>query len=126
MEVTEFGKIKQAKLKHRAEVSMQTGFPSPATHYLERTIDLSEVLVKNKEATFFVRIGGSSWEDLGIYKNDVLIIDRSRSFISGKLALVVKDGAFDVIKFPTSEKNKKMAPDTFELWGVITYVIHSL
>ena len=126
MEVTEFGKIKRAKPKHRAEVSMQTGFPSPATHYLERTIDLSEVLVKNKEATFFVRIGGSAWEDLGILKNDVLIIDRSLEFVRGKIALVVKDGAFEVMKFPTPQEKEKMDSEAFVLWGVINYVIHSL
>ncbi|MBW2961115.1 S24 family peptidase [Mesonia aestuariivivens] len=126
MEISDFGKIKRAKPKHRAEVSMQTGFPSPATHYLERTVDLSEVLVKNKEATFFVRIGGSAWEELGIFKNDVLIIDRSLDFVRGKLALVVKDGAFEVMKYPTKEEQQKMSLDAFELWGVITYVIHSL
>ena len=123
MDVIDFGPIKRAKPKHRAEVSMQTGFPSPATHYLECSIDLSEVLVKNKEATFFVRIGGSAWENLGIYKNDVLIIDRSLSFKQGKIALVVKEGEFDLIKYPSAEENKKEA---FELWGVITYIIHSL
>lgn len=126
MELSEFGKIKRAKPKHHAEVSMQTGFPSPATHYLERTIDLSEVLVKNKEATFFVRIGGSAWEDLGIYKNDVLIIDRSLDFIPGRTALIVKDGAFDVMKYPSAKEREKMGEDAFELWGVITYIIHSL
>lgn len=126
MEVTEFGKIKRKQPKHRAEVSMQTGFPSPATHYLERTIDLSEVLVKNTEATFYVRIAGSAWEHLGVYKNDVLIIDRSMEFVRGRIALVIKDGAFEVMKFPTEEERKKMKEDSFELWGVVTYAIHAL
>ncbi len=126
MDVIDFGKVKRAKPKHRAEVSMQTGFPSPATHYLERTIDLSEVLVRNREATFFVRIGGSAWENLGIYKGDVLIIDRSLDFIRGKMALVVKDGVFDVMKFPITGEREEKGTNAFELWGVITYAIHSL
>ncbi|MDR6300256.1 S24 family peptidase [Mesonia maritima] len=119
MDVIDFGPIKRAKPRHSAEVSMQTGFPSPATHYLERSIDLSEVLVENKEATFFIRIGGSAWENLGIYKKDVLIIDRSLGFKQGKIALVIKEGEFDLMKYPSQK-------ETFELWGVVTYVIHSL
>lgn len=124
MEVKEFGKIKPASPRHRAEVSMQTGFPSPATHYLEPTIDLSEALVEHKEATFFMRIGASRWEALGIYPNDVLIIDRSLHFSRGKMAVVVSDGNFDVIPYPAPHEKHQEDPASFQLWGVITYVIH--
>jgi len=122
MEIKEFGKLQSNRRKHKAEVSMQTGFPSPATHYLENTIDLSEVFVKNKEATFYIRIGGSAWENLNIYKNDVLIIDRSLKFSRRTMALIVKDGSFDIIKFPSSESKEDL--ESIELWGVITYIIH--
>jgi len=103
---------------------MQTGFPSPATHYLEKSIDLSEVLIDNREASFFVRIGGNSWENLNIHKKDVLIIDRSVAFTRGKLALVIKEGNFDIIAYP-SYKNADEG-EVIELWGVITYIIHKV
>ena len=126
MEVTDFGKIRRNKPKHKAEVSMQTGFPSPATHYMETSVDLSEVLVKNREATFYVRISGSSWEAFQIYKNDVLIIDRSLDFVKGKTALVVKDGNFEVMKYPYRIDSERGEVEPFDLWGVITHVIHQL
>lgn len=122
MEVKDFGKVIRNKAKHRAEVSMQTGFPSPATHYMERTVDLNEELIKNKNATFFVRIAGSAWENLHIYKDDVLLIDRSESFTKGKIALVIIEGNFEIIEYPSAQKNVK----TYEFWGVVSYAIHQL
>ncbi|MGO2358721.1 MAG: S24 family peptidase [Mesonia sp.] len=105
---------------------MQTGFPSPATHYMETSVDLSEVLVKNREATFYVRISGSSWEAFQIYKNDVLIIDRSLDFVKGKTALVVKEGHFEVMEYPYASQKEYKEVEPFDLWGVITHVIHQL
>jgi len=122
MEVKDFGKVIRNKTKHRAEVSMQTGFPSPATHYMERTVDLNEELINNKNATFFVRIAGSAWEDLHIYKDDVLLIDRSKDFVKGRIALVIIDGNFEVIKYPSETENM----EAYELWGVVSYAIHQL
>jgi DNA polymerase V len=124
MEIKDFGKIRKNKVKHKAEVSMQTGFPSPATHYMENTVDLSDVLIQNKEASFYVRIGGSAWENLNIYKNDVLIIDRSLNFSRGTTALVVKDGSFEVIKYPLAENKEEL--ESIELWGVVTHIIHKV
>ena len=36
------------------------GFPSPADDYVEKTLDLNELLVKKPAATFFVRAQGES------------------------------------------------------------------
>ena len=36
------------------------GFPSPADDYIDRTLDLNELLVTNPPATFFVRVEGES------------------------------------------------------------------
>lgn len=44
METLHSGKIKRMSNRHAAEVSKQTGFPSPATHYLDPSIDLNKVL----------------------------------------------------------------------------------
>ena len=34
------------------------GFPSPADDYVEKSLDLNELLIKRPAATFFVRVEG--------------------------------------------------------------------
>lgn len=118
MQASTFGKLKKRKTLHRPEVSGQTGFPSAATHYAEPTIDLHNELVSNQEATFFIRIDGDGYESFAIHHNDVLIVDRSLQARKNDLLLVVIDGDFQVIK--AAEKHE----EPFQLWGVITYIIH--
>ena len=116
MKIIESGKIKKIKERHQAEVSQQTGFPSAATHYLEPSIDLNKELITTPDATFFVRIQGDEWRQFNILDNDVLLIDRSIIPKNNDLALVVINGAFQIIKVTTQS--------SFTLWGVITYIIH--
>lgn len=120
MELFSHGKIKKVEQRHAPEVSKQTGFPSPATHYLEPSIHLDQELITNRDATFFVRIDSDELADFLINKNDVLIIDRSLYPKENNLAMVVVEGEFKVIRIPPKEKST-----TFTLWGVITYIIHS-
>ena len=107
---------------HRAGSSEQTGFPSPATHYLESRIDLNAILSKNRDATFFIRVKGDGWKSLMICDQDVLIVDRAAKPVPGKLAIVVAAGAFSVQRLP---KNSVEAQE-FMVWGVITYIIHAV
>lgn len=119
MKTLSSGKIGKIKSRHSPEVSRQTGFPSAATHYAEPSIDLQKELVFNQDATFFVRIEGDELEEFDIKDSDVLIIDRSLSAVPNRLALVVQDGEFKVLRIP-----KKNVDSEFILWGVITYIIH--
>lgn len=122
MDIHDFGKLDQSAVKHEQEFVAHTGFPSAATHYAEPSIDLNEVLIRNKEATFFVRIDGNKLSELHIFHNDVLIIDRSISPKKDQLALVIEDGIFKVKRVATSSRPEK----EMLVWGVITYVIHAV
>ncbi len=123
MKLSTIGKLARKQHRHTAGVSEQTGFPSPATHYLEPTIDLHQELITNADATFFVRIESDKYAHLKIYNNAVLIIDRSTPAIKGKLALVIIEGEFSIIKVPVRQGGSE-AHKTFTLWGVINYVIN--
>jgi DNA polymerase V len=55
---------------------VSAGFPSPAGDYVESNIDLNEWLIRNKLATYIVRVEGDSM--IGeIHPEDRLIVDRS-------------------------------------------------
>lgn len=60
-----------------ASPSPQAGFPSPAADYVEETLDLNQLMVRNPPATFFVRVRGESMVDARIFDGDVLSVDRS-------------------------------------------------
>ena len=116
------------------------GFPSPATDYIEEDVDLNVHLIKNVPATFIIRVQGKSMMDVGIYDGDLLVVDKSlkpKNF-STVIAnvhdeLVVKSFVKERDEqFLTSGSKKtedkiiiNSESDVF-VWGVVTYVIHSV
>lgn len=116
-----------------------TGFGAAADDYAERGIDLNEQLVKNKPATFFMRVNSDAMVDAGIHSSDVVIVDRSLEARNGKVIIAVLDGEMLIRKLEINEGKKRLLPATkhlspieitesnsFSVWGVVTYVIHSL
>ena len=81
------------------------GFPSPAEDFLEKRLDLNEYLIKNKSATFLIKVHGDSMVNAGIFDGDMLVIDRSVQPSSGKIVLGVLTGEF-TIKRIEKRKNK--------------------
>ena len=116
------------------------GFPSPATDYIEEDVDLNVHLIKNVPATFVIRVQGKSMTDVGIYDGDLLIVDKSlkpKNF-STVIAnvhdeLVVKSFVKERDERFLASGSKKIEDkiiinsesDVF-VWGVVTYVIHSV
>lgn len=113
------------------------GFPSPADDYVERNLDLNELMISHPAATFFVRVSGNSMIDANIFTDDVLVVDRSVEPHSGQIILALVNREFTVKRFvktgeiitlhPENPKYKEIIikPDTdFEVWGVVTYIIH--
>ena len=116
------------------------GFPSPATDYIEEDVDLNVHLIKNVPATFVIRVQGKSMADVGIYDGDLLVVDKSlkpKNF-STVIAnvhdeLVVKSFVKERDEQFLTSGSKKIEDkiiinsesDVF-VWGVVTYVIHSV
>ena len=117
-----------------------TGFPSPATDYVEDDIDLNTHLIKNIPSTFLIRVQGKSMNDVGIHNDDLMIVDRSlnpKNFST----IIANVNEELVVKTFTKEKNQSFLtsgskklndrinltenPEIF-IWGVVTYVIHAL
>lgn len=114
------GQIKKPEDNHRVARPTQTGFSSPATHYNEPRIDLNAVLVSNTDATFYIRVVDDANTDLGIVKNDVLIVDKSLTPKTGQLAVVILEGTFQIVRFESG------FAEEVNVWGVITYIIKSV
>ena len=116
------------------------GFPSPATAYIEEDIDLNLHLIKNVPATFIIRVQGKSMTDVGVNDGDILVVDKSlkpRNFS----AVIANIHDELVVKSFVKEGNKQFLTsgsknfedrilineeDDIFIWGVVTYVIHSV
>jgi len=116
-----------------------TGFGAAADDYAERGIDLNEQLIKNKPATFFMRVNSDAMIGAGIHTGDVVIVDRSLEAKNGKVIIAVLDGEMLIRRLEIVNNKKRLLPATkklsaieinesssFSVWGVVTYVIHSL
>ena len=112
---------------------VRAGFPSPADDYAESSLDLNELMIRHKEATFFCRVKGRSMEDAGIFEGDLLIIDRAVTPRSGCIVVAAVDGELTVKRFIRRNgqvlleaASPKFAPITFsegqelQIWGVVT------
>lgn len=116
---------------------VKAGFPSPADDYIEKLLDLNELMISHPAATFFVRAEGCSMEGAGIFSGDILVVDRSLEAVSGKIIIAVVNGEFTVKRlvkrkealFLEAENPRykpiQITPDLdFLVWGVVTFVIH--
>jgi DNA polymerase V len=117
-----------------------TGFGAAADDYMERGIDLNEQLIRNKPATFFMRVSGDAMTGAGIFNGDVVIVDRSVKAASGKVVIASLNGEMLIRRLEKTLNKLRLVPETprlspididlsgseFSIWGVVTYVIHSL
>ena len=116
------------------------GFGDTSDDHKERGIDLNEQLIRNKPSTFFMRVSGDAMTGAGIFHGDVVIVDRSIKAISGKVIIATLNGEMLIRRFEKTFNKIRLVPETpklsaidvdlsgseFSIWGVVTYVIHSL
>src|SRR5574337_1604410 len=56
---------------------LSAGFPSPASDYEDKRLDINDYLIQNPVSTFFFSVAGDSMEGAEIFHGDVLVVDRS-------------------------------------------------
>jgi len=119
--------------------AVSAGFPSPADDFVEGKLDFNEHLIQNPAATFVVRVSGDSMINAGIFPNDLLVVDRSLEARTGKVVIAVINGELTVKRLIQKNgdvilqaENQNYKPifiqenDDFQIWGVVTNVIHNL
>ena len=116
---------------------VEAGFPSPADDFLEKSLDLNELIVDHPAATFFVRVQGNSMEGANIRSGDILVVDRSIEVKNRQIVIALLDGEFTLKRISIEEKKISLLPENpdfpvievdqerdFAIWGVVTFVIH--
>lgn len=125
-----------------AQSEIHAGFPSPASDYMTRAIDLNKELVRHPAATFYGRVVGDSMIDAGVNEGDILVIDKSLEPRSGDMAVCFIDGEFTLkyLQFDAGKASRKTAVrlvpanerypvievgegSDFIIWGIVTHVI---
>lgn len=111
----------------------------PWENVLKEKLDIHEMLVKNPLSTYFGMIDGDSMTGTGIYKGDMVVIDKLFSYEENAIILSCMNAEF-TIKFIHLDKNdpesvwlipantkypkiKVYLDDYFSLWGKVIYSI---
>jgi len=109
------------------------GFPSPADDYLEKSLDLNDLLIKNKVATFFMQVEGDGLQSSGIKNDDLLIVDRSAAAGAGKVVVAILDGELVLRKIEKVDSCLALISDDLppltlssetQIWGVVIATVH--
>ncbi|MGI5831795.1 MAG: LexA family protein [Thermoguttaceae bacterium] len=100
-------------------------------------LDIGSYLIQNPAATFIVRVTGESMLGVGIFPDDLLIVDRSIRATNGDVVIACVDGEFVVkclyiqgTKVELRPANRGFKPVKFNdaselnIWGVVKNVIH--
>ncbi len=113
---------------------VQAGFPSPAEEELVDTLSLDDYLIKNREASFLLRVSGESMIEAGIQPGDLVILERGRDPRNGDVVVAevdhqwtikyyVKRGSQIFLK-PANKLYPVIAPrEELKIAGVVTAVI---
>jgi len=118
---------------------LPAGFPSPADDYIDRGLDLNELLIKHPSATYFVRVEGDSMINAGISQGDILIVDRAVEPRNNSIVIAVLNNEFTVKRVRFLKNKIQLIPENenysiieidenqdFEIWGTVVSVIKKI
>lgn len=116
--------------------AVPAGWPSPAQDYFSGDLDLNEHLIRNRPATFVVRVAGDSMVGAGISDGDELVVDRSLDPTDGDIVIAVVDGEMTVKRLHLTAAGPELRPENpaypvlrpadLSVWGVVTTCLHHL
>jgi SOS regulatory protein LexA len=72
--------------------AVEAGFPSPAEEELADTLSLDQLLIKNPDATFLLKVSGDSMSGAGILPGDMVIVDKGQRPKNGDIVIAEVDG----------------------------------
>lgn len=118
---------------------VHAGFPSPADDFIEKSVDLNDVLIRNPTSSFLWRVVGDCMVDCKIFPGDVVIVDRSLVPRHRSIVLAIIDNAPTLKRLKRRggimvlhNENATLPPFTVSedtevsIWGVVTATIRDL
>jgi DNA polymerase V len=109
------------------------GFPSPADDFIEKEIDLNDLLIENRPATYLVRVAGDSMTGARLFDGDLAVVNRALIPQSGDVVVVDVNGERSFKVWLVEENRARLAfanpaypafdpgPDPdITIWGVVS------
>ncbi len=120
----------------KCSLRVPAGFPSPAADSLEERINLNTLLIERPSSTFIMQVSGNSMDRAGILDGDHIVVDKSKTAISGKIVVAVLDGDMTVKFLQKTQSGYSLKAanpkypaihisedNTLEIWGVVVGVV---
>lgn len=101
-------------LRHQNPIHIDattTGFASPAETYVDKRLDLNELIVKDIYTTFYFKYSGP--EVFGVKQGDTLVIDKSEEPKTGDLVVLTEKTFFKLRKYKGQNN----------IWGKVTWIL---
>jgi DNA polymerase V len=111
-------------------------FGSPAGESGGTRLDLNEILIRNPQAAFLVRIAGSAMREAGIDDGDLALVDRAIEATHGQVVIAVHHDEFlcrrlsrrgEALGLQATDASVAdvwaSEVDAFDIWGVVTHVV---
>ena len=89
-----------------------SGFASPAESYVDKRLDLNDLIMKNIYSTFFFRYQGPSV--FGVEQDNILVIDKAEVPQSGDLVVLIDKSYFKLREYQGQDN----------VWGKVTWVLN--
>jgi len=114
-------------------------FGSPAGESGIARLDLNEILIRNPQAAFLVRIAGSAMREAGIDDGDLALVDRALEASHGQVVVAVHHDEFlcrrlcrrgEALGLQATDPEVPDVwageSDMFDIWGVVTHVVRQV
>ena len=115
---------------------VSAGFPSPAMDYLDPDLDFNQLLKRNPNSTFCMKVQGESMVDAFIPNGSMVVVDRSVKPVNNSIVVVTLDGERmikhlvrtrdGIFLLPANDKYRSIKINEgmdFSVWGTVTHVL---
>jgi DNA polymerase V len=140
MRIEAIYELKEELSQHEIPVfgwPVKAGFPSPAEDFIEHNLDLNAYLIRNKPATFMLKVSGDSMMGAGILDGDLIVVDPEQD----RIAVVRIGGEFTVKRLHYQGNRLFLMPENpqyspiqvnvdelnsdYQVWGIVIGAIHT-